>query len=115
MSFEKELEKGQFCIPECTVCKKLVWPPSEFCDNCNEETSLRKEEFKGKIIEFSSQNEDYFCVVEFCDSIRIMAKMMTTVQKRDQIVKISKCGISERKLFFSCYLNFVKIYGVSIC
>mgnify|MGYP007112313161 FL=1 len=42
MSFEKELEKGQFCIPECTVCKKLVWPPSEFCDKCNGETSLKK-------------------------------------------------------------------------
>ena len=45
MSFEKELEKGQFCIPECTVCKKLVWPPSEFCDKCNGKISLRKEEF----------------------------------------------------------------------
>ena len=53
MSFEKELEKGQFCIPECIVCEKLVWPPSEFCDKCDGETSLKKEEFEGKIIEFS--------------------------------------------------------------
>jgi len=38
MSFEKELEKGRFYIPQCEACKKLVWPPSEFCDNCNEKT-----------------------------------------------------------------------------
>ena len=99
MSFEKELEKGQFCIPECTVCKKLVWPPSEFCDKCNGKISLRKEEFEGKIIEFSRQNEEYFCVVEFGNSIRIIAKMMT-LPKKDQIVKISKCGISERSYYF---------------
>ena len=50
MSFENELEKGQFCIPECLSCKKLVWPPSEFCDKCNGETSLKDEEFKAKIL-----------------------------------------------------------------
>jgi uncharacterized OB-fold protein len=99
MSFEKELEKGQFCIPECMECKKLVWPPSEFCDKCNGEISLKKEEFKGKIIEFSRQNENYFCMVEFFDSIRIMAKMTTCPQK-DQIVKISKCGIIDNNYFF---------------
>jgi len=99
MSFEKELVKGRFYIPECKVCEKLVWPPSEFCDNCNKEISLKKEEFEGKIIEFSRQNEEYFCVVEFCDSIRIMAKMMT-LPKKDQIVKISKCGIIKGSYYF---------------
>jgi uncharacterized OB-fold protein len=99
MSFEKELEKGQFCIPECMACKKLVWPPSEFCDKCNGEISLKKGEFKGKIIEFSRQNENYFCMVEFFDSIRIMAKM-TTCPKKDQMVKISKCGIIDNSYFF---------------
>ena len=99
MSFESELSKGQFCIPECMTCKKIVWPPSEFCDNCNGETSLKKEEFEGKIVEFSKQNENYFCMVEFFDSIRLMAKM-NTIPKKDQIVKISKCGISEGSYFF---------------
>ena len=99
MSFENELEKGQFCIPECLSCKKLIWPPSEFCDKCNGETSLKKEEFEAKIIEFSRQNDDYFCIVEFYDSIRIMAKM-TTYPKKDQIVKISKCGIVDGSYFF---------------
>ena len=99
MSFEEELSKGQFCIPECLVCKKIIWPPSEFCDKCNEGTSLKKEEFEGKIIEFSKQNDDYFCVVEFYDSIRIMAKMITC-PKKDQMVKISKCGIIDGSYFF---------------
>ena len=99
MSFEDELSKGRFCIPECTACKKMVWPPSEFCDNCNEKTVLKKEEFKGKIIEFSRQNEDYFCMVEFCGSIRIMAKMITC-PKKDQMVKILKCGIDKNNYFF---------------
>ena len=73
--------------------------PSEFCDKCNGETSLKKEEFEGKIIEFSRQNHDYFCMVEFYDSIRIMGKM-TTCPKKDQIVKISKCGIVDGNYFF---------------
>jgi hypothetical protein len=60
---------------------------------------LRKEKFEGKIIEFSRQNGEYFCMVEFGDSIRIMAKMMA-LPKKDQIVKISKCGISEGNYFF---------------
>tara|TARA_B110001454_G_scaffold144492_1_gene134126 strand:- start:443 stop:751 length:309 start_codon:yes stop_codon:yes gene_type:complete len=99
MSFELELSNGQFCIPECLVCKKIVWPPAEFCDNCNEKISLKKGEFEGKIIEFSKQNENYFCIVEFFSSIRIIAKM-TSNPKKDQIVKISKCGISNGSYFF---------------
>ena len=35
----------------------------------------------------------------FFDSIRLMAKM-NTIPKKDQIVKISKCGISEGSYFF---------------
>jgi len=100
MSFEFELSKGQFCIPECMKCEKIIWPPSEFCDNCNGITSLRKGKFKGKIIEFSKQNEDYFCIVEFHNSIRLIAKM-TKTPKKDQIVKISKCGISNGSYFFT--------------
>ena len=99
MSFENELEKGQFYLPECILCKKWVWPPSEFCDRCNGKTSLKKEEFEGKIIEFSKQNDNYFCIVEFYDSIRIIANM-TTCPKKDQIVKILKCGINDGGYFF---------------
>ena len=75
MSFESELSKGKFLIPECDVCKKFVWPPSEFCNACMGKTSLREDDFKGTVIEFSRQNEHYFCIVEIEHSFRIMAKM----------------------------------------
>jgi hypothetical protein len=38
-------------------------------------------------------------MVEFCGSIRIMAKM-TTCPKKDQTVKILKCGIDKNNYFF---------------
>lgn len=99
MSFEEEFSKGNFLIPECTVCKKLVWPPAEYCNDCMGKTTLKEGNFQGKIIEFSNQNEDYFCIVEMEDSFRIMAKMMTKPHI-DQMVKITKCGINEGNYFF---------------
>ncbi len=102
MSFESELLQGKFCIPECTVCKKIVWPPAEFCNHCFGQVSLKKGNFKGKIIEFSRQNEGYFCLVEFENTIRVMAKILQ-IPETGQIVKISKCGISNGNYFF--YVN----------
>jgi len=102
MNFESELSKGEFSIPECTVCKKIVWPPAEFCNHCLGIVSLKKGNFEGKIVEFSRQNEEYFCLVEFENTIRIMAKISQT-PKIDQRVKISKCGIVNGNYFF--YVN----------
>ena len=99
MSFEDEISKGNFLIPECTVCKKLVWPPTEYCNECMGKTTLKEGDFQGKILEFSKQNEDYFCVVEVEKSFRIIAKMPKEPQI-DQIVKITKCGIKEGSYFF---------------
>ena len=102
MSFESELSQGIFCIPECTVCKKIVWPPADFCNQCFGSIFLKKGDFEGKIIEFSRQNKEYFCLVEFKNAIRIMAKI-SQIPEIDQIVKISKCGISNGSYFF--YVN----------
>ena len=99
MSFESELTQGKFCIPECSSCKKIVWPHTEFCNHCFGKVSLKKGEFEGKIIEFSRQNEEYFCLVEFENTIRIMAKMLQ-IPKIDKIVKISKCGVYDGHYFF---------------
>ena len=99
MSFEDELSKGVFSIPQCSVCQKIVWPPSEFCSNCLGKVILKKNDFEGKIIEFSKQNDDYFCVVEFDDTIRIIAK----IKERPEIgqtVKISNCGMQNGNYFF---------------
>ncbi len=102
MNFESELSKGKFMIPECSVCKKIVWPPTEFCDDCFGSVSLKNGDFEGKIIEFSKQNNNYFCVIEFENTIKIMAKM-SEIPKIGQMVKISKCGISNDDYFF--YVN----------
>jgi len=99
MNFEDELTKGNFTIPECSSCKKIIWPPTEFCDVCYSKTCLKTGQFMGKIIEYSKQNEEYFCMVEFLDSFRLIAKKKYKPEN-GQIVKISKCGISEGSYFF---------------
>ena len=102
MTFELELSQGRFCIPECILCKKIVWPPSEFCNYCFGTVSLKKGDFEGKIVEFSKQNDDYFCLVEFEETIRVIAKT-SKIPKIDQTVRISECGIKDGNYFF--YVN----------
>ena len=99
MNFETELSHGKFMIPECRVCKKIVWPPTEFCNDCFGPVSLKNGDFEGKILEFSKQNNDYFCLVEFEKNIKIMAKMSET-PNIGQMVKILKCGILNGSYFF---------------
>ena len=100
MNFETELSQGKFMIPECSVCKKIVWPPTEFCNDCFGAVSLKNDDFEGKILEFSKQNNDYFCLVEFEKNLKIMAKM-TETPKIGQMVKILKCGILNSSYFFN--------------
>ncbi|MGV7226194.1 MAG: hypothetical protein ACQ9CV_04660 [Nitrosopumilus sp.] len=99
MSFEDKLQNGEFCIPECSECKNIVWPPSGICNNCFGNVLLKKGEFEGKIIEFSRENENYFCMVEFEKTIRIMAHSLQ-VPKVGQTVLISNCGIKNGNYFF---------------
>ncbi len=99
MSFESELTAGKFCIPECIECKKIVWPPSEFCSYCFGDVHLKKGDFKGKIIEFSRQNDHFFCMVEFEDTVRVMTKMAKTPEI-GQSVRISNCGMNNGEYFF---------------
>jgi uncharacterized OB-fold protein len=99
MSFETKLNEGIFTIPECNACKKIVWPPAEFCNHCFGNVLLKEGDFEGKIIEFSSKDGQYFCVVEFEKTFRIIATIME-IPNIGQTVKISKCGISEGSYFF---------------
>ena len=102
MNFESELSQGKFCIPKCTICMKTVWPDSDFCNHCFGPVSLKTGDFEGEIIEFSRQNDEYFCLVEFEGVVKIIAKISKT-PKIGQTVKISKCGISDGNYFF--YVN----------
>ena len=49
MSFESKLTKGEFCIPKCNECKKIVWPPSEVCSFCFGNVHLKEGILKAKL------------------------------------------------------------------
>lgn len=104
MSFESELKKGNFIIGECIYCKKIVWPPSEFCNQCFRDVSWRKGSNEGKIIEFSKQNNDYFCIVEIENTIRIIGKIVSGVPNVGQRVMIEHCGVKDENYFFEMSL-----------
>ena len=99
MSFDEELAKGEFWIPQCSKCKKIVWPPTNFCDNCFGKVILKEKQKQGKIITFSKQKNEYFCVVEFEGNIKIIAKTKEE-PKKNQIVEIFDCGIKDKNYFF---------------
>ena len=99
MNFEDKLLEGEFCIPKCSKCKKIIWPPAESCNHCFGTICLQCGEFKGRIIEFSRQDKQFFCLVEFEETIRVIACMSAT-PRIGQIVKILNCGIRNRDYFF---------------
>jgi len=100
MTFEDELRKGNFQIPECTNCKKIVWPPSYFCNHCFSDIRWRKCSNEGKIIEFSKQNDHYFCLAEFENSVKIMGKIYSGIPDKDKQVRIERCGMKNEDYFF---------------
>ena len=53
--FETELKAGNFVTSECIDCNKIVWPPSDYCDNCFMEVNWRKVSSNGKLIEWSKK------------------------------------------------------------
>lgn len=99
MSFEESLSRGEFLIPKCMECKKIVWPPSDYCDQCFGNIELKKQDFEARIVEFSKKNDDYFCLVEIDNSFRIVAKTNQT-PTIGKVVAIDKCGIKDGDYFF---------------
>ncbi len=63
-------------ISECTNCKKIIWPSSQFCNQCLKKTSWKKFPNMGKIIEFSKHDNVFFAIIEFEDCLRIMGKII---------------------------------------
>ena len=51
--FEIELKAGNFVTSECSYCNRIVWPPSDYCDNCFKEVNWRKVSENGTIVELS--------------------------------------------------------------
>ena len=100
--FEEELKMGNFVTSECKHCDKIVWPPSDYCDNCFKEVNWRKVSTNGTIIELSKQEDDVFCITEFENKIRVMGKLDAEIDmvKPGQTVKLSKCSLDGKSNFF---------------
>ena len=60
--FETELKAGNFVTSECSYCKKIVWPPSDYCDYCFKDVNWRKVSENGTIIELSRKENDVFSI-----------------------------------------------------
>ncbi len=100
MNFESELKKGNFFISECNQCNKIVWPPSEFCNQCLSNNSWRKCSGKGIIVEFSKKEDTYFAVAEIENSVKILGQIVSGRPKIGDQIKITDCGIADDHYFF---------------
>ena len=104
MNFETELKKGNLLISECNQCKKIVWPPSECCNQCLGSTKWRESSGIGKILEFSKKEGKYFCVIEIEKSIKIIAELVSGEPKIGDKANIVNCGIEDKNYFFKIAL-----------
>ena len=95
MKFESELTKRNFFLSECPNCQKIVWPPSEYCDQCLQEVNWRKSSGMGKILEFSKQNEQIFCVAEIENAVRLMGQIISGTPEIGKRVIITECKIEK--------------------
>lgn len=85
-------QENELICSDCEKCKKLVWPPNDYCNRCFGEVIWRPISQIGKLIEFSKKDETMFCLVEFEDDIRIMGSLDgTNTPVIGQSIKIIKC------------------------
>ena len=101
MSFRDRLAQGQFCIPECGECGKVVWPPSDMCDGClGGEIRLREGPFEGVVVASSGRDGRHFCMAEIAGSVRIVAESGVRLDAGQQ-VRMAECGIRDGGYFFA--------------
>ena len=99
--FEAELKNGRFVCSECDKCKKLVWPPSDFCNTCFGNVNWRSVSTIAKLIEFSKKDNVVFCLAEFENTIRLMGTLEHESDRLliGQEIKLIKCGYDEKEKF----------------
>ena len=59
----------------CGTCKKPVWPPSTSCATCLGGITWRYGSNRGTLIEFTTYEKEYVCLVELDEGVRIMGGM----------------------------------------
>lgn len=101
--FESELEKGIFVIPECLRCNEVIWPPSDYCNQCFGKNNWKKFDGVGTIIEFSKNKDGFFCLVEFEKKIKIVGRLEINSKSPeiDNKVKIKNCKIDGNNYNFT--------------
>ena len=98
--FQNELKGGNFVISECTSCNQVVWPPSNFCNICHNNTIWRNANNIGKIIEFSKKNNDYFGLIEIEQNLKVMGKIIGSETPRiEQKVELKNCSYNKTPKF----------------
>ena len=98
--FETELLNGNFVISNCINCKQVVWPPSNYCNICHNETKWSNSKQVGKIIEFSKKNDQYFCLIEIEQNLRVLGEVLgETTPKINQKVQLKKCSYRKTPQF----------------
>ncbi|MGB9003670.1 MAG: hypothetical protein WCC52_07690 [Nitrosotalea sp.] len=90
--FEQELKNNNFICSECPKCKKLVWPPSEYCNKCFGGVIWRQVSRNATLLEYSCRNGEYFCIAELEGQIRIMG----------MIQNVSELQIGENLILEKC-------------
>ena len=97
MIFEESISKGVFTIPWCPLCEKATWPPSESCHRCHADTISKPSVGCGRIIEYSMDDQGYFCIAEFEESVRIMCRILgDDTPKCGKNVILEKCILRQK-------------------
>jgi uncharacterized OB-fold protein len=90
--FEQELKNNNFVCTFCTHCNKLVWPISDFCNQCFGMAIWKKVNRTAKLIEFSRKDGEIFCISEFEDGLRIMGNIINAPNLQiGQSLNLVKC------------------------
>ena len=89
--FEQELKNNNFICSECPKCKKLVWPPNDYCNKCFGDVIWRQISRNAVLLEYCGKNGEYFCMAELEGQIRIMG----TIQNASEL-QIGKSMILEK-------------------
>ena len=99
--FENELKKGNFVISECNSCKTIIWPPSDYCNNCFSQVTWRKIDPAGKLIEFSKKEETVFGMIELEGKVRVIGKLKINPLdiREGQCVRLHSCNYDKGPQF----------------
>ena len=98
--FQYELKNGNFVISDCVNCKQIVWPASDFCNLCHNNTKWRNAKNTGKVIEFSKKDGEYFGLVEIEQNLRVMGKILgNKTPMIEQEVKLENCSFKKTPEF----------------